>query len=142
MSGIENVLWACAFVLACLAFYRFGIPALKRFDEENVKRIAQQERDKADPEAHFRHALEVANEQVEAVQELRTGAVTQYLFETEIYFSREEAEEARAGRVGVIARRFYQELPAALAGARERGRMSARERASRKWQRGKDETLH
>ena len=136
------MLWACLFVAACMAFYKFALPALRRFDAENIRRIAQQERDKADPEAHFRHALEVANEQVEAVQEVRTGAVVQYLFETEIYFTREDAEEARAERVGVIARRFYQELPAALAGAKGRGRMSARERASQKWRRGRDETLH
>jgi hypothetical protein len=141
MSGLTNVYWACAFVLACLAFYKFALPRLKRFDEENVRRIAQEAQDKADPQAHFRHALEVANEQVEAVQEIRTGAAVQYLFETEVYFTREDAEEARAERVGVIARRFYQELPAALAGARERGRMSARERASQKWRR-RDETLH
>jgi hypothetical protein len=139
---IENMLWACAFVAACLAFYKFGLPALRRFDQENRRRIAQQAEDKADPQAHFRHALEVANEQVEAVQEIRNGAAIQYLFETQIYFSREDAEEARAERVGVIARRFYQELPAALAGARGRSRMSARERASQKWRRGRDETIH
>jgi hypothetical protein len=143
MSGLENVYWACGFVLACILFYRFAIPALRRFDQENVQRIARQEQDKSDPEAHFRHALDVANEQVEAVQEIRTGTAVQYLFETQIYFSRDEAEEARAERVGVIARRFYQELPAALAGARSRGRTSARERASRKWKRGRDgETMH
>jgi len=137
------MLWACLFVAVCLAFYKFGLPALRRFDAENVRRIAQQERDKADPEAHFRHALEMANEQVEAVQEIRTGPAVQYLFETDIYFTREDAEEARAERVGVIARRFYQELPAALAGAKGRGRMSARERASQKWKRGRDgETMH
>jgi hypothetical protein len=44
----------------------------------------------------------------------------------------------RARRVGVVARRFYDELPAALAGATERGRMSARERASQRWKR----TIH
>jgi len=143
MSGLENVFWACGFVLACILFYRFGLPALRRFDQENVERIARQEREKSDPEAHFRHSLDVANEQVEAVQEIRTGPAVQYLFETQIYFSREDAEEARAERVGVIARRFYQELPAALAGARQRGRMSARERASQKWKRGRDgETMH
>ena len=143
MSGLENVYWACGFVLACILFYRFAIPALKRFDQENVQRIARQEQDKSDPEAHFRHALDVANEQVEAVQEIRTGTAMQYLFETQIYFSRDEAEEARAERVGVIARRFYQELPAALAGARSRGRTPARERASQKWKRGRDgETMH
>lgn len=141
MSGLENVYWACAFVLACIAFYRFGLPALRRFDEENVRRIAQQEQDKFDPQAHVRHALDAANEQVEAVQEIRTGIAIQYLFETQVYFSREDAEEARAERVGVIARRFYQELPAALAGSRVRGKRSARERASDKW-RGRDETIH
>jgi hypothetical protein len=138
---IENMLWACAFVLACILFYRFAIPALKRFDDENVNRIAVQATETADPQAHFRHAMNVADEQVEAVQEIRTGKTVQYLFETGIYLNREDAEEARAERVGVIARRFYQELPEALAGGSARGKMSARERASQKW-RGRGETMH
>jgi hypothetical protein len=132
---MTNVLWACAFVLVCIGFYRFGLPRLKRFDQANVARIAQQERDKADTNAHFRHALEVANEQVEEVQQIKTGDVTRYLFEAQAFATKEEAEEMRAQRVGVVARRFYDELPAALAGAAERGRMSARERASSRWKR-------
>jgi len=132
---MTNVLWSCAFVLACIGFYRFGIPWLKRFDQANVARIAQQERDKADANAHFRHALEVADQQVEEVQEIKTGDVTRYLFEAQAFATRQEAEEMRAQRVGVVARRFYDELPAALAGAPERGRMSARERASSRWKR-------
>ena len=132
---MTNVLWACAFVLACIAFYRYALPRLKRFDQENVARIAQQERDKADANAHFRHALEVADQQVEEVQEIKTGDVTRYLFEAQAFATRQEAEEMRAQRVGVVARRFYDELPAALAGAPERGRMSARERASSRWKR-------
>ena len=132
---MTNVLWACAFVLACIGFYRFGLPRLKRFDAANVARIAQQERDKADANAHFRHALDVANEQVEDVQEIKTGQVTHYVFEAQVFATREEAEDMRAQRVGVVARRFYDELPAALAGAPERGRMSARERASSRWKR-------
>jgi hypothetical protein len=132
---MTNVLWACAFVLACIGFYRFGIPRLKRFDQANVARIAQQERDKADANAHFRHALEVANEQVEEVQEIKTGDIIRYLFEAQAFATREEAEEIRAQRVGVVARRFYDDLPSALAGAAERGRMSARERASSRWKR-------
>ena len=135
---MTNVYWACAFVLACICFYRFGLPWLKRFDQANVARIAQQERDKADTNAHFRHALDVANEQVEEVQEIKTGDLTRYLFEAEAFATKEEAEEMRAQRVGVVARRFYDELPAALAGAAERGRMSARERASSRWKR----TIH
>ncbi|MBW8709341.1 MAG: hypothetical protein JF627_08810 [Alphaproteobacteria bacterium] len=130
---MTDVYWACAFVLACIGFYRFGLPWLKRFDQANVARIAQQERDKADANAHFRHAIDVANEQVEEVQEIRTGAVTHYLFEAQVFATRAEAEDMRAERVGVVARRFYDELPAALAGAAERGRMSARERASQRW---------
>ncbi len=132
---MTNVLWACAFVLACIGFYRFGLPWLRRFDATNVARIEQQARDKADANAHIRHALEVAEEQVEEIQEIKTGDITRYLFEAQVFVTRDEAEEMRARRVGVIARRFYEDLPAALAGASERGRMSARERASSRWKR-------
>ena len=132
---MENMLWACAFVLACIGFYRFALPALKRFDQANVARIEREARDKADGNAHIRHALEVADEQVEEIQEVKTGEVTHYLFEAQVFLTRDEAEEMRARRVGVVARRFYEDLPAALAGASERGRMSARERASQRWKR-------
>jgi malate dehydrogenase (oxaloacetate-decarboxylating) len=53
---------------------RFGLPLLKRFDQANVARIAQQDRDKSDANAHFRHALEVAEEQVEDIQVVTSGA--------------------------------------------------------------------
>jgi hypothetical protein len=135
---MTNVFWSCAFVLVCIAFYRFGLPWLKRFDAANVARIEQQARDKADANAHIRHALEVADEQVEEVQEIKTGDIIRFLFEAQVFVTRDEAEEMRARRVGVIARRFYDDLPAALAGASERGRMSARERASSRWKR----TIH
>jgi hypothetical protein len=135
---MTNVLWACAFVLACIGFYRYALPWLKRFDDKNVARIAQQERDKADANAHIRHALDVAEQQVEEVQEVKVGAVTHYLFEAQVYASREEAEEMRARRVGVIARRFYEELPAALMGRETPQNLSARERASQRWKR----TIH
>lgn len=130
---LENVLWACAFVLACILFYRFGLPVFRRFDADNVARILRQEQDKSDPAAHIRHALETADEQVEPVTEIKVGDVTQYLFETRIYLDREEAEEARAERVGAIARRFYAELPQAMGGRGSRSPLSARERASRRW---------
>ena len=136
---MENVLWACAFVLACIGFYRFGLPWFKRFDAANVARIAQQERDKSDANAHIRHALDIADQQVEEVQEIKSGSSTHYLFEAEVFATREEAEELRARRVGVIARRFYEELPSALMGRGEpRSNLSARERASQKWKR----TIH
>ena len=130
---MQNVYWAAAFVLTCILIYRFGLPMLRRFNAENVARIEQQERDKADPDAHIRHALETAEEQVEPVTEIRAGDSVQYLFEAQLYSDRDAAEEARANRVGVIARRFYAELPAALAGRERRAPLSARERAARRW---------
>lgn len=133
---MTDLLWASGFVLACIGFYRFGLPWLKRFDQANVARIAQQERDKADANAHFRHALDVADEQVEEVQEIKTGDVVRYLFEAQVFDSRDEAEEMRARRLAVLARRFYEELPVALTSQSEaRSPLSARERASRRWTR-------
>jgi hypothetical protein len=135
---MENVLWACTFVLACIAFYRYGLPWLKRFDQANVARIAQQERDRSDASAHIRHALDVAEQQVEEVQEIKVGAATHYLFEAQVFATREEAEEMRARRIGAVARRFYEELPAALMGRETPQNLSARERASQRWKR----TIH
>ena len=126
-------------ILAALLFWRYGVPRFRRFDEENVKRIVQQEQDKRDPTAHIRHALDVAAEQVEEVQEVTTGSITRYLFEAEVFATREEAEEMRARRIGTVARRFYDELPAALMGRSEpRSTLSARERAAQRWKR----TIH
>jgi hypothetical protein len=126
-------------ILAALLFWRYGVPRFRRFDEENIKRIVQQEQDRHDPTAHVRHALDAAAEQVEAVQAITTGGITRYLFEAEIFASREEAEEMRARRIGTVARRFYDELPAALMSKGEtRSNLSARERASQRWKR----TIH
>ncbi|HEY4275796.1 MAG TPA: hypothetical protein VGM68_09945 [Rhizomicrobium sp.] len=130
---LENVYWACAFILACILAFRFGLPVLKRFDAENVARIRQQEMDKADPAAHIRHALEVAEEQVESITEIEAGGGVQYLFEAQLFATRDDAEEARANRIGIIARRFYTELPQALAGRETRAPLSARERAAQRW---------
>jgi hypothetical protein len=135
---MTDILWACAFVLACLGFYRFVLPRLKRFDQANVARIVQQERDKSDSNAHIRHALDVADQQVEEVQEIKTGAATHYLFEAQVFATREEAEEMRARRVGSVARRFYDELPQALMGRETPQNLSARERASQRWKK----TIH
>ena len=135
---MTNVLWACAFVLACIAFYRYGLPRLKRFNDANVARIAQQERDKSDANAHIRHALDIADQQVEEVQEVKVGSLSHFLFEAEIFATRDEAEEMRARRVGSVARRFYEELPAALMGRETQANLSARERASSRWKR----TIH
>ena len=136
---MTNVYWACAFVLACILFYRFGLPWLKQFDARNVARKEREIRDKSDANAHIRHALEVAEEQVEEIQEIKVGDVTHFLFEAEVFTTRDAAEEMRARRIGVVARRFYDELPAALMSRGEpRSHLSARERASARWKR----TIH
>jgi hypothetical protein len=76
---------------------------------------------------------------VEEIQEIKVGSATHYLFEAEIYASRDEAEEMRARRIGAVARRFYEDLPAAMMGKGEpRPNLSARERASQRWKR----TIH
>ena len=136
---MTDVYMMAGLILAGLLLYRYGVPRFRRFDEENVKRIVQQEQDKRDPTAHVRHALDVAAEQVEEVQEVTTGSITRYLFEAEVFATREEAEEMRARRIGTVARRFYDELPAALMGRSEpRSTLSARERAAQRWKR----TIH
>ncbi len=145
---MTNLLWACAAIAVCLVMVRFRdriLGALKRFDQENVARIARQQQDLKDPSAHIRHTLEIADEQVEAVEEIsvpdrRTGQpVAHYLFEAQVFASREEAEQMRAARVAVVARRFYQELPEALSARSEpRSKLSARERAAQRWRR----TIH
>jgi hypothetical protein len=136
---MTDLLLACAFVLICMGFYKFVLPVLKRFDAANVARITQQDRDKSDGNAHFRHALDVADEQVETVQTIKTGDITHYLFEAQVFATRDEAEDMRARRVGVVARRFYDELPTALMARGEpRSKLSARERAAKKWKR----TIH
>ncbi|HEY5347960.1 MAG TPA: hypothetical protein VIJ72_07195 [Rhizomicrobium sp.] len=141
---LENIFQVAGFIFLALLLYRYHrviLGALKRFDDENVARIARQEREKFDSSAHIRHTLEVADEQVEAVQEIhapdaRTGLpVTRFLFEAEAFATRDEAEAARAQRVGVIARRFYAELPQALMGRETGSPLSARERAARRWRR-------
>ena len=141
---LENILQVGGFIILALLLYRYHrsiLGALKRFDEANVARIARQETERFDPSAHIRHTLEVADEQVEDVQEIhlpdaRTGLpVTRFLFEAEAYATRDEAEAARAERVGVIARRFYAELPQAMMGRETSSPLSARERAARRWRR-------
>jgi hypothetical protein len=136
---MTDVFWACGFVLACLVFYRFGLPWLRQFDARNVARLEREARDKADANAHIRHALEVAEEQVEEVQVITVGDVTHYLFEAQAFVTRDDAEEMRARRIGVVARRFYDELPAALMSRSEpRSNLTARERASQRWKK----TIH
>jgi hypothetical protein len=133
---MTDVYWMAGLILAGLLVYRYVVPRFRRFDEENVKRITLQAQEKKDPTAHIRHALDVAAEQVEEVQEITAGDATHYLFEAQVFATREEAEEMRAQRIGAVARRFYEELPSALLSRGEkRSNLTARERASQRWKR-------
>jgi hypothetical protein len=120
----RDLITVCLFIAALILVYRFQHPilaALRRFDARNVRRIAEQEQQKADPLAHFRETLKTAEEQVETVSEIavadeRLGTpVTRYLFEGAQYATRFEAERARAEKIRAIARGYYVELPVALA---------------------------
>jgi len=123
-----------SFIIALLLVifrYRHEIAAaLTRFDARNVRRIAEEQRDRSDPIAHFRHTLKVAEEQVEDVTEItvsdeRLGTpVTRYAFEGEQFSSRLEAERIRAEKIRAVARGFYVELPMALARRKQDGKLN------------------
>ncbi len=99
--------------------------ALVAFDLKNRAKAEQEQRDRRDPVAHIRHTFAVADEQVEEIGELTLWdvsagkPVTRYLFEGRRYASRDEAEVARARKVGGKARAFYTELPAALSARKD-----------------------
>ena len=111
-------------ILAAIALHRVWpriVAALKRFDADNIARIRQEQIDRGDQLAHFRHTMGRSEEQVGDVFEIeeldpRTAtSVTRYVFEGERFATRREAEKVRAQKIGDIARGFYRELPAALA---------------------------
>jgi hypothetical protein len=111
-------------IVAAILVYGFRAPilrVLRRFDRRNAARQAEQMRERSDPVAHFRHTLQLAEEQVEEIAEIATHdertatPVTRYVFQGEIFATRRDAEKARAAVVGQIARGFYADLPKALA---------------------------
>ncbi|MBI1330713.1 MAG: hypothetical protein GC166_12520 [Alphaproteobacteria bacterium] len=129
---MENLIATSIIVFIAIGIYRFRhffLLPLRRFDERNIARRNQELRDRADASAHIRHALGIAEEQVESVLEVdardpRTGQpIKQYIFEAETYLTREEAEAVRAQKIGDIARGFYRDLPAALA-ERNKGKLN------------------
>jgi hypothetical protein len=127
-----NLFTTTAFIIAGLLFYRFWpaiFAAVKRFDDHNRARIEGEQRDRRDNLAHYRHTLQIAEEQVEEIGEIevsdeRTAVpVKRYLFEGERFAVRREAERARDDKVRALARKFYMELPAALAARKGDGKL-------------------
>ena len=125
---IENLITTAAIIAAALLLIRFWpaiLAVLKRFDDSNRARIEGELRDRADNLAHFRHTLQTAEEQVEQIHEIevpdeRTGQpVKRYVFEGVWFASQREAAHARDDKIRSLARKFYMELPAALAARRE-----------------------
>lgn len=121
---IRELILTSLFIAALLVVFRFRYriaAAVRRFDDTNIQRIKDQEAERADPLAHFKHTLRAAEEQVEDVSELtlrdvRLGTpVTRYVFEGQYYATREEADFMRAEKIRAIARNYYRELPVALA---------------------------
>jgi len=125
LSQIIGTFLVIVAALVAYGYRRWIVEHLRRFDDQNVRRIAEQERDKVDPLAHYRHTLRTAEEQVEAVSEIlepdkRLGTpVTRYLFEGERFADRADAERVRAEKIRAIARGYYQDLPVALAERRK-----------------------
>ena len=122
MYSVWTILAAIAIGLLIYRYNRQVIAALRAFDARNVARIQQEEKDKADSLAHYRQTANVAEEQVEEISELdaidmRLGTkVKRYVFEGELFESRDAAEAARMRSIVQKAREYYKELPAALAG--------------------------
>ncbi len=120
---MDSLVTTALIVLAGILLYRFRDPvldALRRFDKRNIARRREELEDRRDLLAHYKHTLRLAEEQVEDVNEFqtrdeRTGQpLTRYVFEGEQFATRDEAEAARQRSIVSKARKFYEELPAAL----------------------------
>ena len=130
---MSNLIQMTLLILAALVVYRFRariLGALRRFDDRVAARRNEEMRDRQDGNAHYKHTLRLAEEQVEVVQTItvpdeRTAQpVTRYLFEGEQFATRDEAEEVRADKIRGIARGFYMELPRALAERRNKSKLN------------------
>lgn len=121
---MSSLITTAVLIIAAILLYRFRAPlivALRQFDARNRQRIEEEISDRRDRLAHYKHTLRLAEEQVEEVSEIatrdaRTGqALSRYVFEGEQFATRDEAEAARQRSIVAKARKFYEELPAALA---------------------------
>lgn len=124
---IQNLLIVAVILAVAALFLAFRdriVGALKRFDERNVARRAEEARALFDGYAHYRQTVELAEEQVEEVTKFRTtdartGEPTDgYIFLGVQYATRREAEAARHAAIVGKAREFYMELDQIYLGRR------------------------
>jgi len=116
---LENLLTLALFFFAGALFYRFKnrvLAPFRRFEAKNAQRRADEARALFDRYAHYRQTLQVAEEQVEAVEKIRvaderTGQpVERFLFQAVQYATLADAEAARYAEVVGKARDFYTDL--------------------------------
>jgi hypothetical protein len=111
------ILTAIFIVIAVFYYFRDDIlGALRRFDERNRARQAEEIEARFDGHAHYRQTLALAEEQIEEVSRIevtdeRTGQpVERFVFHGETFATLKEAEEARYAAVIGVAREFYRDL--------------------------------
>ncbi|MSP94789.1 MAG: hypothetical protein EXR00_05915 [Alphaproteobacteria bacterium] len=116
---MSNLLSLAAIFFSAILLYHFRariIVPLRRFEQRNQARRAEELRAMMDGTAHYRQTMALAEEQFEAVgtikiPDARTGElVTRFLFHGEQYATREDAEAARSAEVITKAREFYIDL--------------------------------
>lgn len=116
---MSNLLGLVLIFFAAAMIYRFRsrvLGALRRFDERNAWRRAEELSAMGDSLAHYRQTVQFAEEQIEPVARIvvadeRTGQpVARYLFLGSQYASRKEAEAARYAVIVEKAREFYSDL--------------------------------
>lgn len=116
---LENLAGIVVIFLTGALLYRFRSSVLapfRRFEARNAQRRADEARALFDRHAHYRHTLEIAEEQVETVEKIRvsderTGQpVDRFLFLGVQYATLDEAEAVRRAEVIGKAREFYIDL--------------------------------
>ncbi len=116
---ITNLIEVALVLLAGLAAYAAHRPvlaALRRFEQRNAERKAQEFRNAMDRYSHYRQTVQFVEEQIEPVTQVtvddeRTGQpVARYLFLGTLYGTRKDAEEVRYALVIERAREFYTDL--------------------------------
>ena len=126
---MANLLTLVAAFIPAALLYRFRARitgALKRFDARNRARRLEEITERFDRNAHYRHTVQLAEEQFETVQTVsrsdeRTGTpVERYVFLGVEYATPAEAEAARHAAVIASARSFYLDLDRTMLGRRRR----------------------